>query len=46
VFDWPPSPAEQAWPQRFHGRGSYPQRLLIRYHPTARTDLFMPGCGR
>ena len=46
VFDWPPSPAEQAWPQRFHGRGSYPQRLLIRYHPTARTDLFMLGCGR
>jgi hypothetical protein len=46
VFDWPPDPLEQAWPRRFHGRGSYPQRLLIRYHPTARTDLFMPGCGR
>jgi hypothetical protein len=46
VLDWPPNPLEQAWPQRFHGRGSYPQRLLIRYHPTARTDLFLPGCGR
>lgn len=46
VFDWPPAPSEGAWPQRFHGRGNYPQRLLIRYHPTARNDLFLPGCGR
>lgn len=46
VFDWPPTPSQGAWPQRFHGRGGYPQRLLIRYHPTARNDLFLPGCGR
>lgn len=46
VLQWPPDPQNEAWPPRFHGRGSYPQRLLIRYHPTARTDLFLPGCGR
>lgn len=31
--------------RRLHSRRSYPQRLLIRYHPSARTDLMSRGCG-
>lgn len=32
--------------RRLHSRRSYPQRLLIRYHPSQRTDLMSRGCGR
>lgn len=31
--------------RRLHSRRSYPQRLLIRYHPSGRTDLMSRGCG-
>mgnify|MGYP001434037729 CR=1 FL=1 len=31
--------------RRLHSRRSYPQRLLIRYHPSGRDDLMSPGCG-
>jgi hypothetical protein len=46
VLQWPPDPQNGAWPRRFHPNRSYPQRVLIRYHPTARIELFLPGCGR
>jgi len=31
--------------RRQHSRRSYPQRLLIRYHPSERDDLMSEGCG-
>lgn len=31
--------------RRLHSTRSYPQRLLIRYHPSARDDLMSEGCG-
>jgi hypothetical protein len=31
--------------RRLHARRSYPQRLLIRYHPSGRSDLMSQGCG-
>jgi hypothetical protein len=31
--------------RRLHSTRSYPQRLLIRYHPSERTDLMSKGCG-
>lgn len=32
--------------RRLHATRSYPQRLLIRYHPSERTDLMSADCGR
>lgn len=31
--------------RRLHARRSYPQRLLVRYYPSARTDLMSESCG-
>jgi hypothetical protein len=32
--------------RRLHSTRSYPQRLLVRYHPSGRDDLMSEGCGR
>lgn len=32
--------------RRLHSTRSYPQRLLVRYHPGGRDDLMSEGCGR
>jgi hypothetical protein len=32
--------------RRLHSTRSYPQRLLVRYHPSGRDDLLSEGCGR
>ena len=32
--------------RRLHSTRSYPQRLLVRYHPSGRDDLMSKDCGR
>jgi hypothetical protein len=47
--DWrllPPDPLVPELERRLRGAGAYPKSLLVRFHPSDRRDLFMPGCGR
>lgn len=47
--DWrllPPDPLVPEIERRLRGAGAYPKSLLIRFHPSDRRDLFLPGCGR